>query len=65
MSFYAQTTLCLLTILIAAKGSGVAQFRYQKHEKAVVSLIISLCWAVLKLYEPRDFYNVFRVQVYR
>ena len=31
-----QTTMCLLTILIAAKaGSGLAQLRYQKREKAV------------------------------
>ena len=33
--FGAQTTLCLLTILIAAKRSGMAQLRYQKREKAI------------------------------
>ena len=26
--------MCLLTTLIAAKGSGIAQLRYKKHEKA-------------------------------
>ena len=25
--------MCLLTTLIAAKGSGIAQLRYKKHEK--------------------------------
>ena len=35
MRFCAQTTLCLLTILIAAKNRGIAQLRYQKAEKAV------------------------------
>ena len=35
MRFCAQTTLCLLTILIAAKGSGIAQLIYKKREKAV------------------------------
>ena len=30
MKFCAQTTLSLLTILIAAKGSGIAQLRCQK-----------------------------------
>ena len=34
MRFCAQITLCLLTILIAAEGSGIAQLRYQKREKA-------------------------------
>ena len=27
--------MCLLTILIAVKGSGIAQLRYQKREKVV------------------------------
>ena len=27
--------MCLFTILIAAKGSGIAQLRYKKREKAV------------------------------
>ena len=27
--------VCLLTILTAAKGSGMAQLRYKKREKAV------------------------------
>ena len=35
MRFCAQTTLCLLTILIAAKDSGITQLRYRKREKAV------------------------------
>ena len=35
MIFCAQTTLCLLTILIRAKDNCVAQLRYQKREKAV------------------------------
>ena len=35
MRFCAQTTLCLLMTLIAAKGGGIAQLRYQKREKAV------------------------------
>ena len=35
MKFCAQTTLCLLTILIAVKGSGTVQFRYQKRETVV------------------------------
>ena len=35
MRFCVHTTLCLLTILIAAKGIGMAQFSYQKCEKAV------------------------------
>ena len=34
MRFCAQTTLCLLTILVAAKGRGITQLRYQKREKA-------------------------------
>ena len=34
-------TLCLLAILIAAKGSGIAQLRYQKREKAVIFLTFS------------------------
>ena len=35
MRFCVHTTLCLLMILIAAKGIGMAQFSYQKCEKAV------------------------------
>ena len=34
--------MCLLTILKAAKGSGIAQLRYQKHEKAVFLPKISI-----------------------
>ena len=30
--------MCLLTILIAAKGSGIAQLRYQKCAEKAVSL---------------------------
>ena len=37
MRFCAQSTLCLPTILIAAKGSGIAQLRYQKRAKAISS----------------------------
>ena len=35
MIFCIQATLCLLTILIAAKGNRIVQLRYQKREKAV------------------------------
>ena len=35
MRFCAQTALCLLTILTAAKGSGITKLRYKKREKAV------------------------------
>ena len=35
MRFCAQTTLCLLMILIAAKDSGIAQLKYHKCVKAV------------------------------
>ena len=35
MRFCAQTTLCLLMILIAPKGSGIAQLRYHECVKAV------------------------------
>ena len=34
-SLLAGYRMCLLTILIATEGSGIAQFRYQKREKAV------------------------------
>ena len=32
--YFTQTTLCLLTILIAAKGSGIAQLRYIKNSRS-------------------------------
>ena len=32
MRFCTQTNLSLLTIFIAAKGSGIAQLRYQKRD---------------------------------
>ena len=50
--FVHRNCVCKLTILIATKGSSIAQLRYQKREKAV-SLISSLYWVVLKLSEPR------------
>ena len=34
--------ICLHTILIAAKGSGIGQLRYQKREKAASLPIISI-----------------------